>query len=307
MRQVWIFDDAGQAGACGDYLAGLQIPNSIMDEDDGRFGCWVHSQDDVERAEGAVQEFLRDPQSEAVKQVRQQARRIRKEEKREAKRATEYRDVRTTVFHSPAYARGAFTMLLVALSLVVFVFSGFGREFERVGFLAITRIVVRENGYSVSTLWSTLQQGEVWRLFTPMLVHMDFLHVLFNMMWLLDLGSMVEDRKGTFFILLFILLTSAASNLAQYYTSGPFFGGMSGVNYALFGYIWMKGRFDRSAGLSLHKTTVVSLIVWYFICLLGLVGSIANTAHTVGLLSGMAWGILSSPGWWRFFSRIKRR
>jgi membrane associated rhomboid family serine protease len=34
------------------------------------------------------------------------------------------------------------------------------------------------------------------------------------------------------------------------------------------------------------------MLAWYFLCLAGLIGSIANGTHTVGLLLGMAWGAL---------------
>ena len=34
------------------------------------------------------------------------------------------------------------------------------------------------------------------------------------------------------------------------------FGGMSGVVYALFGYIWMKGLYEPEQGMILHPNTV---------------------------------------------------
>jgi GlpG protein len=37
------------------------------------------------------------------------------------------------------------------------------------------------------------------------------------------------------------------------------------------------------------------MIGWFFLCLTGLMGNIANAAHTAGLVIGVVWGILSSP------------
>ena len=36
------------------------------------------------------------------------------------------------------------------------------------------------------------------------------------------------------------------------------------------------------------------MIVWFFVCLSGLVGPIANTAHAVGLAVGVGWGFMDA-------------
>jgi len=66
---------------------------------------------------------------------------------------------------------------------------------------------------------------------------------------------------------------------------------MSGVVYGLLGYIWMKGKYDPGSGLALHKTTVAMMIGWYFLCLSGLVGHIANMAPYCGFSSGNRMGL----------------
>ena len=114
------------------------------------------------------------------------------------------------------------------------------------------------------------------------------------MLWLRDLGSMIEGRQSTRQLALLVVLMGVCSNVAQYFASGPMFGGMSGVVYGLLGYIWIRGKFDPGSGLFLHQTTVVMMLVWYVLCLMNLLGNIANTAHTVGLFMGMGWGYLAS-------------
>ena len=136
--------------------------------------------------------------------------------------------------------------------------------------------------------------GEIWRLFTPILMHEQLkknpLHLIFNMMWLYQLGSMIEARKSSLFLFVFVAVSALLSNVAQYRLHGPEFLGMSGVVYALAGYVWIRGKYDRASGLYLSPQNVVILLLWLVVCYMGFVGPIANTAHLVGLLTGMVWG-----------------
>ena len=104
----------------------------------------------------------------------------------------------------------------------------------------------------------------------------------------------MEGKLGTGRFLGFILLAAVLSNLGQYLLSGPNFGGMSGVNYGLFGYLWIRGNHDPSFGLQLDQGTITMLLIWFAICFTGLVGPIANTAHSLGLVVGVASGWCAS-------------
>jgi GlpG protein len=76
----------------------------------------------------------------------------------------------------------------------------------------------------------------------------------------------------------------------------PMFGGMSGVDYGLFGYIWMKARSEPASGFVMPPLTVFMMIAWYVLCFVpGM--PIANMAHTVGLVLGALIGI--APHLWR--------
>jgi len=129
--------------------------------------------------------------------------------------------------------------------------------------------------------------GQVWRLITPIFLHYGPMHLLFNMMWLLDLGAMIERKRGMWIFLGIVLATGISANIAQFYWSGPYGGGMSGVVYGLFGYIWVKSKVEPQLGLQVGQQTIMLMLVWMVICMMGLMGNIGNAAHLFGLITGM--------------------
>ncbi len=138
-----------------------------------------------------------------------------------------------------------------------------------------------------------IRAGQLWRLITPIFLHFDLFHIVFNMLWTWELGRMIEARQGAFGLLLISALIAVASNLGQYYVTGPLFGGMSGVVYGYFGYLWIRGLLDPAFGIRLARPVVYLMLGWFAIAWSGILEilfnlRIANTAHTAGLLSGIA-------------------
>ena len=114
------------------------------------------------------------------------------------------------------------------------------------------------------------------------------------MLWLFQLGSMIEGLQGRLRLALLVGVIALVSDVAQYILVGPAFGGMSGVVYGLFGYVWMKGKFDPASGLFIDQRSIILMMVWFGLCFTGWVGPIANVAHAGGLAVGMLWGWLSA-------------
>ena len=300
MRLIGKLEDEDLARTFSDYLTQLDIDNQIAVESNGTCEIWVISEDDIKHAGQLLSKFLKSPDDNEYKEVSKKAKKIRKQLRKEKKGEVPYVDVRTKIFHKGPTPQGSLTLFLIIVSAAISLFSGLGENFDFLRKFLITDVIRGSGKISWHPGLQEIANGEVWRLITPIFIHFGPLHLVFNMLWLKDLGSMIEDRKGSWFLGIFIAIVSVFSNLSQYMLSHPLFGGMSGVVYGLLGYIWMKGKYDPNSRLYLHKTTVYMMIGWFFLCFTGLVGHVANWVHTVGFVIGIAWGYLSSPHFKKF-------
>jgi GlpG protein len=287
----------------GDHLTSLSIDNTV-EQGESVFSVWVHDDDRLDAARREWEQFIANPTDPRYAAAGEAARRkLQQDQSRDEARRQNFVDVRTqwsTLSSRPM----PLTMLLLAASVVVTFLTKFGEDLEPVANkLLIASVELTES----EVRWNGLREilhGQVWRLITPIFLHMSIMHILFNMWWLIDLGSAIERRKGTWWMAYVVVTAAVTSNLAQYWWSGPLFGGMSGVGYALFGYAWMKGKFEPQDGIAVSPQTTVFMIGWLLLCMTGWLGPIANAAHVVGLLAGMAAG--HAPYSWRKFQRARR-
>jgi len=300
MRQIHHFENPSLAQRFGDFLYLQGIANEVQAEEDGSCWLWVHSDDDIPRAQKLLYEFLSKPHDPQYLVATPRAS-FKRFEDRQQLGASRIIDARTQLFGRSS-RMGPVTITLIALCVVVALVSQLGRNTEAISFLFMT-------DYQISGLYlewykglPEIMQGQVWRLITPIFIHFGFLHLLFNMLWLKDLGGMLEQHESAWLLLLQVCLIGIFSNLAQYLWSGPSFGGMSGVVYGLLGYVWIRGKLDPYAKLILNPSVVTMMIFWFFLCLTGLMGPVANAAHAAGLGMGMLWGFLAAQ-----YSRLRRR
>lgn len=290
MRRIGIIEEESEARKFGDYLLTLGFENRVDDFDDG-WAVWVEDEDHVEAASGEMEAFLKEPDNPKYIGAGDEAHKIRnKAEKEDKKWRGMHKDLRTT-FNQLAGMPPKVTMTLIVVSIAVGVLTGLGQSANSPvkDWLSIATYV--HTGFYIK--WQGLDQllyGQVWRLFTPMFLHFGFMHIIFNMLWLHDLGRMIEGRKGHWFFLGMVLAVAGISNLAQYFVSGPNFGGMSGVVYGLLGFVWMKMKFQPEEGLFISTTIVWLMMIWLVLCFTGAFGPVANTVHTVGLIIGGLWG-----------------
>jgi GlpG protein len=151
-----------------------------------------------------------------------------------------------------------------------------------------------------------IRQGELWRLISPILLHGDIFHLLFNMLWLISLGRQLEQSLGVSRYILFIVIVAIISNTAQYLMSGPNFIGLSGVLCGMLAFIWQRQHHAPWEGYQLDNATIRMLFL-FIGAMAGLqlfsfiteISSghdfspgLANTAHLVGAITGYYLGRL---------------
>lgn len=143
------------------------------------------------------------------------------------------------------------------------------------------------------------EQGQYWRVITPIFLHFGIFHILFNGLWIWEFGRRVELGLGHGVLALLVIGIGVASNAAQYLWQGPsLFGGLSGVLYGLMGFLWIFTKIKPQPAMMLQPGIVGFMLVWMVLGMTGAVnffidGSIANAAHLGGLVAGMAFAPLA--------------
>ncbi len=292
MRIIGTLNTAELARRFAGYLHVQGIESEI--EPDGHGACmvWIKSDDDLDAAMHHLRRFEKEPDHADFLGAEQKAAAMAAKEAEQEKARAARTFTRAEMLRQN---RPVLTLALIAVSIVVFLITGMGEKLAAVTHLTITAYELKGGYIQWEGGLPEVRSGEFWRLITPIFLHFGPIHILFNMLWLKDLGAAIEYRISTRFLATFVLLVAVLSNLAEYAIGGaPNFGGMSGVVYGLLGFIWMKGRYDAAAGMGLPQHIVAMMLIWYFLCLFGFIKGIANVVHTVGLVMGAAWGYLSA-------------
>jgi GlpG protein len=144
--------------------------------------------------------------------------------------------------------------------------------------------------------------SEPWRLWTPMFLHFQLLHIAFNTLFLWVFGARIERVMGSWHFIIFVVLVGLAANVGQLLWEGnPRFGGMSGVNYGFIGYIWLRQLFAPHPLLVFPKALIPMLLIMLLLGTVGVLdifiqGNVANAAHITGLLAGASWGLIAGCG-----------
>ncbi|MET1218502.1 MAG: rhomboid family intramembrane serine protease GlpG [Glaciecola sp.] len=134
---------------------------------------------------------------------------------------------------------------------------------------------------------------EWWRLVTPAFLHFSALHIIFNLLWWWILGTMIEKQLGKLMLIAIFLITAIGAHVTQLLATGPNFGGMSGVVYGLFGFVWFIGWLRPQWGMYLQPQLIGFMLVWLLIGFVDvLFVSMANEAYLSGLIIGCLLALL---------------
>jgi len=139
-----------------------------------------------------------------------------------------------------------------------------------------------------------LDQAELWRWITPILLHFSLTHLVFNLAWWWLLGSKIERYQSSGFLLQLALSSAVISNGLQLALAGPNFGGLSGVVYALVGYCYLSDQLSGRQRYLLSHGLFGFMLVWLVLGFMDLLWiNMANWAHLGGLACGLLWAFLS--------------
>jgi GlpG protein len=283
MRKLASFDNPAAAEALDALLSSQDIPTLVREGDGGARTVWIVSEQDLPKAEQLLAAFL--------------SRKIAAEARSQRAPARPPLQLRLAAH----FLQAPLTWLLLAASVIVTFYTGMGDDRLRVAMFTISGMppAAAASG-SDWTVWEDIQHGQLWRLFTPVLLHFHPFHLLFNAFWMRDLGVPSERFLGTGHYAVFMLWSAIASNLAQLvFGLSPNFGGLSGVVYALMGFLWARGYFDRNSGITLPNGWVIFFVGYMVVGFTGLLdgllgGSIANYAHLGGFAAGVIYGYIGA-------------
>ena len=132
---------------------------------------------------------------------------------------------------------------------------------------------------------SAILAGQFWRLITPMLLHADFAHILFNMFALLVWGQRLEALLGRTRYLLLYFLSGMLGCAASFAFSSAMSVGASGAIFGLFGAMLYFRKQHREMFKAVFGVQV--LVILGMNLVIGFLGSnIDNFGHIGGLIGG---------------------
>lgn len=297
MRLLGRFTDANEAKLARGLLVSRQI-DCRLEPAGSAWEIWALNEDQMLEARTLFQQFLADPLKEQYAPLAQQAEAaIAADTAREkAAEAASRRRRRRAVINTVEFAArpAPLTWALIGVCSALWILQTISPD-TILPWLYDTLKITPLGDDSLDAVLN----GQVWRLFTPVLLHatidapggLGILHIFFNMLWLKDLGGIIERRHNSLYFLGLIMTLAGFSSLLQFFLYGPNFVGLSGVVYGLLGFLWIRGKLDPRYGLKLNSAIVWFMLIWLGMCFM--TSGVANGAHVGGLALGMLWGAVS--------------
>ncbi|MFQ2716217.1 rhomboid family intramembrane serine protease GlpG [Aeromonas caviae] len=270
MIQLLVLGDARMAQALVDYLATLGIPCELTQSELG-VSVWLADERRLAQAQQEVKRFLSEPNHPRYMEASWQS--------GHADARIDYSKGMTDPVTDFLHQAGPLTLVVIIACLAIYALDAIGLPiFDELAF---------HPTLAQFTDW------QAWRYVTPAFIHFSVLHLVFNLLWWWYLGGQIEQRLGSGKLFILLIVGAALPNIAEFFVSGPRFGGLSGVVYALLGYSWLRTRLQPDCGLAMPPALMGFMLVWLVLGFLDMLGPpTANMAHLAGLLVGLAQGWL---------------
>lgn len=143
--------------------------------------------------------------------------------------------------------------------------------------------------------------GDYWRLFTAMFLHVGLLHLVFNMWCLSRIGPLIERLYGNLGFALLYVIAGLGSSLASAWWNPLVVGvGASGAIFGVIGgllaFLVLHHEAIPASVLGPLRSSTLAFVAYNV--LPGFLSSrIDNAAHLGGLATGFVAGLILSPPW----------
>lgn len=141
-----------------------------------------------------------------------------------------------------------------------------------------------------------IDEGEWWRLITPMFLHIGWFHFAINMFALWSLGPLVERMYGSPRFLTIYVLAGVTASIASYAFSEAISAGASGALFGLVGALLYFGLRDRSLFMKTLGPPLFIMLGLNVGLAFVLGSSLDHSAHAGGLVGGFLMaGVVGLP------------
>ncbi|WP_461862773.1 rhomboid family intramembrane serine protease [Thermococcus sp.] len=174
---------------------------------------------------------------------------------------------------------GRLTLVLVALNVAVYLFEAFLSGNLIWINTAVLATLGQVNYYVLNGAW--------WQLITAMFVHVGLIHIAFNMFFLYQLGSQLENIFGWRILLLTYFLSGLTGNLLTLFFLPPYTIS-AGASGALFGVV---GVLIMATGILGGNIASAVLNAFILFAINSIFPGVNAYAHLGGLLTGSVIGL----------------
>jgi membrane associated rhomboid family serine protease len=136
-------------------------------------------------------------------------------------------------------------------------------------------------------------RGRWWTLFTAIYLHGSLLHILFNVLWIRQLGPAVEELYGPARLAVIFTVSGVVGFLVSDLVGVPFTIGASG---SIFGLLGAMVAFGRKRGGTFGALVLRQYGQWALLLfVMGFfMSGVNNLAHAGGFIGGLVSGLLLS-------------
>jgi len=298
MRLLGRITEREQAELLAEYLSAQGI-DLLLESEADHLSVWVRDEDHVTRAREEFNRFVKDPSDPVYEAAVLRAR----QQKSETVTPSDPREPKVTRVPIFELDRGRmrqspFTVLLVVLALLI---SAFMQKDASPRSPVRRALSFCDPAHADDVAWESqpngwvdiIGRGQVWRLFTPAFLHRFSPLLVFNLFWIVLLGSLIESHHGTWRMGMIAVCSAVAGNVGEFlFGQQLLFGGLSGIMFGLFGYVYVYMISHPESPVRVPRGVAVVLIVWMALGFTGVLKDSLNLAtmnytQLCGLVAGM--------------------